>query len=282
LDPIDLRFSHGNPTIDRALRGIVGIFEETFPGRIRSYFLVGSQADSSAVSLSDLDIRVVFKGIFSSQLELKRFLQVREYLRLINSVDIDCPPLDEQRLLHDETWLHETINIKYASQYLFGDDIRGELPPPTLEAYLRNTGRALCIFVPRLHRQEQIHIPLQYPDPQDEFYGYDDLDSHQGLPSLKMLVHVGGFLASWKVGHQAGQMVFKKSTWLSQYQTLIHDSWTPLLEELWERCKFAWSYRLPDIPRDRAWLRRRCEEFLDFENDTLTNYPIPVDFPHPG
>lgn len=58
---ISLIESTGRPEIDQIAEGIIEVYEETFPNRIRSYYLVGSWADASAVLLSDIDIRVVFK-----------------------------------------------------------------------------------------------------------------------------------------------------------------------------------------------------------------------------
>jgi predicted nucleotidyltransferase len=274
LPLIELFYSRRNSGIDRVLGAIVGLFDESFPDRIRAYYLVGSQADGSAVESSDLDVRVVFKGSFCGEVELQRFLRIREYLRKISPIEIDCPPLDEQRLQSDENWLHEALSIKHASQFLYGEDIRGQLPDPTIEAYLENVAQALRLFLGRLHRQNPITFPVRYPDPQGEFYGFDAPGSGQESPSLKMLVHVAGFLATWRIGRESGQMVVRKSDWLPKYQTFIRDSWTPLLTELWKRCKVTWSYHLPDDPMDRVWLKQACDQFLLFENDTLNRYTI--------
>jgi len=59
-DGPELRCSTGNVRVDTALRGAIGIFEAAFPGRIRGYYLFGSQMDGSAVAISDIDLFVVF------------------------------------------------------------------------------------------------------------------------------------------------------------------------------------------------------------------------------
>jgi predicted nucleotidyltransferase len=62
--PITLHNTTGHQQVDGIIRGLIGIFEATFPERVRAYYLVGSYADGSAVPLSDIDIRVVFKDDF--------------------------------------------------------------------------------------------------------------------------------------------------------------------------------------------------------------------------
>jgi predicted nucleotidyltransferase len=59
--------------------------------------LAGSYADGSAVALSDIDIRIVFKGGFLGDTEIERIRDVRDHCGLISPVDIDLPPLSEDR-----------------------------------------------------------------------------------------------------------------------------------------------------------------------------------------
>jgi predicted nucleotidyltransferase len=68
--------------IDRILLGLVDVFQLTFPNRIRSIYLVGSQAVGyrSATPTSDIDLRVIFTGDFLEG-ELDRFLKLRQAAR---------------------------------------------------------------------------------------------------------------------------------------------------------------------------------------------------------
>ncbi len=268
--PLFTQFSLYHP-IDQTLLGVTGIFNEAFPGRVRSVYLVGSQADGSAVGLSDVDIRVIFRDCFQGEAEIERFLRVRQYLRLLSPVEIDCPPLDEARLRSNEDWLHETLSIKFASRLLYGEDIRETLPDVPLEAFLRNVTRAPLHFMTRLHGIDPLPDPLDYPNPQGAFFGYDMPDVKTGR-SLKMLVHVAGFIATSRIGLETGQMVVQKSDWLPMYRSHIHDEWTPLLEALWKQCKENWGYHVPEHPEERAVLRELCAQFLQFENNYLERY----------
>lgn len=274
MKQIQLSYSTGQRKIDNIICGLIGLFETVFPGRIRSYYLVGSYADSSATPLSDIDIRVIFKDAFKAA-EEEQMLRMRHYCRLISPISIDCPPLSEARLYYDKNWLHEPLGIKAAGILLYGDDIRDSLPTPNLDAYVRNV-----TFVP-VHRMARIRgqtppliFPLTYPTPSGEFYGYDNLAGPLGakVPSTHWLVHMIGFAATSLIALQAGKVVTKKSDWLSMYQETINDQWTSLLEAIYLKGKQTWSYRLPDGEAERHELRELCRQTLAFENHYLTCY----------
>ena len=62
LDPAALLASTGNQQVDTLLCGVIDLVEVVFPGRIRSYHLLGSYSDGSAVQDSDIDLLALFKG----------------------------------------------------------------------------------------------------------------------------------------------------------------------------------------------------------------------------
>jgi hypothetical protein len=78
--------SAGHPQVDKLLSGIIGLFELIFPQRIQAYYLVGSYADGSATPLSDIDVRVIFKGDFADPQEDERFRQARQHCRMISPI----------------------------------------------------------------------------------------------------------------------------------------------------------------------------------------------------
>jgi hypothetical protein len=168
-----LLFNTGRANIDRILPALVSAFTEAFPGRIHSAYLVGSQADGTAVASSDIDLRIVFRGEFQPG-EVEQFLQVRQQVRQSSPLDIDCPPLSQQRLLADEDWLHETLSIKAASQLLYGEDLRPLLELPSLDAFTRHISAAPVKFMRRLRGDPAaLALPLEYPDPAGLFFGYN-------------------------------------------------------------------------------------------------------------
>ena len=69
MESVALLDSTGNDKADAILQNIVGIYERAFPNRIRSYYVVGSYADGTAVSTSDIDACIVFKDEFRNNHE---------------------------------------------------------------------------------------------------------------------------------------------------------------------------------------------------------------------
>lgn len=273
MDLIELNFLTGSPQIDEVILGIIGIFETSFPNRIRSYYLVGSYVDGSASPFSDIDIRIIFKGAFEPG-EEDRMLRLRRYCRLLSPTTIDCPPLSEERIWHDDHWLHEPLGIQSDGRLLFGEDIRHTFTEPAFGAYLENVTAVPINRFARIHNQTPLVFPLAYPDPDGEFYGYDDRigPAWAEEASTKSLVHIVGFIATCLIGFRANRMVTKKSEWLKIYKESINDEWTPLLEGIYTRCKEDWSYRIPDDEAERSHLREMCRQVLDFENYYLTQY----------
>jgi Nucleotidyltransferase domain len=273
MQPITLASTTGHQRIDDIIRGLIGIFEATFPERIRAYYLAGSYADGSAVPLSDIDLRVVFKDDFQDQAEVARVRRVRDDCQLLSPVELDLPPLSEARLLHDDNWAHEAISIKLACVPLYGEDIRANLRLPSFDHYTRKITSAPIQFFARAHDRSPLIFPLEYPDPEGDFYGYDQRDA-VGERSTKMLVHIVGFAASCILALRAGRMVAKKSDWLRAYKQSIGDEWTTLLEALYTTCKLEWGYRVPTGASDRQCLRELCRETLAFENHYLSIYRV--------
>jgi len=58
MSEISLIDSTGYDNIDNILIGVVGIFEDAFPDRIRAYHVTGSYSNRSAISNSDIDMTV--------------------------------------------------------------------------------------------------------------------------------------------------------------------------------------------------------------------------------
>lgn len=58
---ITLSASSQSEGVDAVLRGLIGIYETVFPGRIYSYYLLGSYADGSATAISDIDLMLIFR-----------------------------------------------------------------------------------------------------------------------------------------------------------------------------------------------------------------------------
>jgi hypothetical protein len=193
---------------------------------------------------------------------------------MISPIALDCPPLSEARLHGDVDWVHEAITIKAASVLLYGENLRDTLVMPPFDDYVRNVTSAPLLFFADVHREASfLTFPLTYPDPEGEFYGYCANSSREDTrDGTKMLVHIVGFAATCLIALHAGRIVKKKSDWLPMYKAYVNDTWTALLEAIYNRCKGEWGYRIPESSDERQVVRELCRQTLAFENYYLRHY----------
>jgi hypothetical protein len=268
---LSLRYVIGDARVDQMLREGVRTFEAAFPGRIRAYYLIGSHADGSATSASDVDVCVVFKDDYVDRDEEEYAHERWRSLTYAGPVRFDLPSFSERHLL-----IEGHHRIKTASVLLAGEDIRARMPPMTRDAYLRTYWHAPHVYMAQVLRAtDRLVVPLSWPDAGGEFFGYDRLEAVPGAidaPSTKALVATACWIATMIVGLRAGQMVGTKAESVRRYRDVIGDSWTGLIEDLYVHGKQAWDYRIPESAADRALLRGLCARMLAFENHYLTIY----------
>ena len=89
-------------------------------------------------------------------------------------------------------------------------------------------------------------FPLNYPDPEGEFYGYDcrQVRAANGTlaPSTKELINCVGKAALAIVTLKAKAHVKNKNDCLPQYQVHVNDVWTAFLQDVYAKCRHAWNY----------------------------------------
>jgi hypothetical protein len=254
----------GDERIDTILRGLVGIWEMVFPGRIRAYYLTGSYSDGSALPSSDIDISVVFRGDFAHEQEEAAGDELAGYCAQVCPVELDMVPLREEM-----QFPLRAAGIKLASQLLYGEDVRDRMLLPPLTDFVRHAMDLTSRLIRSLHQAgDVLPFPLDYPDPDGSFYGYDRGDGAE----LKDLVTAMGLAATAILAFKAGQYAGGKRDCLRLYRACINDEWTGFLEELYERGRNEWGYQVPENQGDRERLRRLCEQALGFENHFLSLY----------
>ena len=271
-DPITLRASTGDRTVDTILQGIIAIYEAMFPGRIRSYYLIGSYADWTAVPLSDIDFVVLFGERLQGS-EAAAADRLGHACAMLTARRLDVTVSGER----DLTW--EKSHLKTAGLLVYGDDIRDHLPQPQADAayvrkwmlygqrydmeYLRGVGRLI--------------MPLEYPDPAGEFYGYDTIRVPAAYPpgtarGLKELVKTASVLAAAIVQLQAGRYVATTRESVTLYRAHIGDEWASYLEALYDNARGRWHYLIPATADERQLLRALCGRTLAFENHYFALY----------
>ena len=92
----ELQASTGVSQIDAVLRGLLGIYQTVFPGRLRCLYVLGSHSNGSAVAGSDLDFGVVFAEPLAEE-QLQQFRQINQSISLISPVRLDWGIVNPKR-----------------------------------------------------------------------------------------------------------------------------------------------------------------------------------------
>jgi Polymerase beta, Nucleotidyltransferase len=270
MEPLVLYTSTGNQQVDNILHGTIGILETTFSGRIKAYYLHGSFVDGSAIETSDIDLFLVSRGKFTAE-EREQIQRIMHFGALFSLFMVEMIAVDEDNILQNGHF-----RIKAASQLLWGEDLRASVPEQTLDQYLALYARFPFIYITAMIRNtETVTSPLTYPQPDGEFYGYDQ----QLLPpanveqhNVKKLVTSVCWIATILIAWQAGKTVPGKKASVEMYREYINDEWTTFIEEVYELGNRQWHYLIPQEPEDRQKLRNLCARALVFENYYLRKY----------
>jgi hypothetical protein len=270
-----LAYFTDHPKINQILQGIIGVFEKVFLGRIRGYYLQGSFGQRSAVTNSDLDLYVIFKDNFSSPVEVETAISLSQSCVQISPVLLEIK-LGAELHLHKSTNAGIALNFKYTTQFLYGEDIRDQIPVPSVNDWVQWAMSAPQASLMVTRSTKTLIFPLRQPDPEAEFYGYDrqTIPDADGIdrPSSKWLVATVGWIATALVACQTEQYVGSKGEIVQLYKTQIHDQWTGLVEQVYEQCRNRWNYLIPNEEADRQKLRSLCQNALEFSNYYMMVY----------
>lgn len=233
---------------------------------------MGSYADGSAISTSDIDGYILFRDGFTNSNEEQKAWQLFEHCKQMMFPEFNVVPQSEQTAVQ-----LGNVGLKLNSLLLYGEDIRDRLQLLPLSTYTPMLVHDVCRFLSHLrHDPPSLTYPLDFPDSQNEFYGYDgrplyELDGTR-RPGTKALINCVGKIALAIVTLKAGVYVKNKSDCLRQYRIGVNDKWSGLIEEVYATVRQAWEYRLPESRRERRHLQKLCRRALAFENHFLTIY----------
>lgn len=250
---------------------IIDSFTSTFPDRIRAIYIQGSYADDTSVNTSDIDLLIVFKDCFQYD-ERQRAEMLIQQCIAENVIELDIEVADEQSLVDG---LSPTF--KYGSRLLWGEDIRDEFPLVSLKVWTRDRMHSSLWRTGHLFgRSGSVSYPLDYPDPQGEFYGYDArllrLSDGREVRCTRDLIRLVGWSATGILAYKAGVYVARKSECHRLYQEHFQDEWGQLLQDIYELCRGKWNYLIPEDEDERRVLMHICERTLMFENHFLGIY----------
>jgi hypothetical protein len=263
--------STGDAVADGALLDVIGAFEEAFPRQIRGYYVLGSLSDSSAVRTSDLDLTIMARSSLRDK-ERKVAAHLARQCVAASAMELDIEVADEETTLHGAR-----PNFKFGSILVYGEDIREQAPLIALHNWTRDRMHSSYWRIAHLfNRPEIIELPLDYPNPEDEFYGYTTrmirLSDGRELPGTRDLIRLTGWAATALLALERGIYVARKSDCHVLYRQHIDDAWSTLLEDTYALCRMRWNYLIPIESTERLTLRDLCMRTLSFEQHFLQVY----------
>ncbi len=257
--------------LDAVVQVVLSRFAAALPRRLRAAYVLGSYADASAVTTSDLDLELIVADRFAEG-ELARVQAFLAEYPTQAAVELDIEVKDEASLRGVASPM-----LKLGSRLLWGDDLRPGLALIPLVEWTRDRmhtsyWRLAGLFA----RPLPLTTPLRYPDPTDEFYGYARrlmrLPDGQEAPGTRDLIRSVGWMATALVAYQAGQYVATKRACAPVYREFVGGEWASLVEDMAEWVRGAWQCRIPTARQDRTRLRAVCARTLGFENHFLGLY----------
>lgn len=271
MKEILLQHSLGHPQIDSIVQKVIQVYEDAFPGQIVAYYVEGSYADQTSLATSDIDLLIVFRDRFANE-DILRQAQRLWTSSQEGSQEVDISIVDEDSL---RAGVHPSA--KLGGRLLYGEDVCSLYPLVPIEIWTRERMHAAYwLTVNVYHRNTPVRLPLTFPSPTDEFYGYTNrtlqLPDGREVPCTRNLVRTTGWEATALLALQAGQYAARKRDCVRLYREYIGDEWTALLEEITISCREEWQYLIPTAHHARKRLRELCERTLRFGQHFLTRY----------
>lgn len=275
--------STGNAKIDTIVLGIIGVYEHAFPNRVRAYYLTGSQIEGSAVEHSDIDLSIIFKDSFIDDREEEAARQIYKHLGAISPVKLEVMlgPIAES-MVDGDYQFNMPVGLKLNSLLLFGEDIRSGLHLPDQEVRTRGFMHLafkrlaqLRLLAPVQQARGFLSFPLDYPDPDGEFFGYDLQEIEQDGATYQTIASFINSICTEMMTLltlKTGMYITTKRGLTHIYTEQINDEWGSFLDDLWQKGKYRWRYLIPTDPLEREQLRDLCRRALDFENYYLRHY----------
>lgn len=267
-----LRFSTGQERVDATLRAVVAIYAASFPGRVRAWYVIGSYASGTTVTTSDLDLEGIFVGRFGGAGERERAEEVARACKALAEIELDIEVSAEDDLRDGVSPV-----LKLGGRLLAGEDVLARLPLVPLRDWTRDRMHTSYWRLVSLFGRPRVTVPpLQYPDAEDEFYGYLTREvrdtSGTAVPSTRDLIRAVLWAAAALLAERAGVYIGRKADVPRLYAEHIGGAFAPFLAELLHACRDEWEYQVPVAPEERARLRALCARTLDFERAFLDVY----------
>lgn len=274
MDSIVLYGTLGNTEVDALIRQVIDVYEKAFPAQIAAYYIEGSYADQTFLATSDIDMVIVFHTSFAHEEERREAERLWTTHNHTSTMEVDITVIDEHQLQKGVT-----PNLKLGSRLIYGQDICNAYPILPIQIWTRERMHAAYwLLVTIYQRPVPVHIPVDFPASEDEFYGYANrslrLPDGQDVPCTRNLVRTVGWAATALLALQAGQYAVRKRNCARLYREYIGDEWASHLDEVMTFCLQEWQYLIPAEKHARQQLRAICERTLQFERHFLALYKL--------
>jgi predicted nucleotidyltransferase len=272
-------FRTNQPKIDAQIERFIDFAINFFKLEIVSIYLIGSYIDNSAIPSSDLDIAIVYKNEKPGEIDkISKFFSKASKDLFKTEIDLylisvkHIKNLDPVQLLTREA----VINVKIASQLIYGSDIRDLIHLPDSSAYINLTINTPFHFISKIRGFAQPFDKnkfLEFPDPADYYYGYlSFVDKNNESTKSKLVLSLIGWICTCLVAIKSEQMIGKKSDVYKNYKKYVNDKWTPYVEQAYRFIRQELEYKLPQQERHKKEMRDLCFKLLKFERNFIKEY----------
>jgi hypothetical protein len=261
-----------DPRVKAILTGIIDLMDAVFPDRILGIYLLGSFAEGTTVTLSDIDLIILFRGILSID-------EGEIFARVVEACGLLCPIRLDITAYSEAMFRAEDVRLKLGSVCIAGEDVRARLPLPTPEEHARYITNWANFFVCRLHDRQRLSLPLTYPESVDAFYSYARVRIPEWYPpetvsGTKELVATVCWVATALLSLMRGAAgyVATKGEAVRRYEEMEDGEWGAYVATVYAHCRGAWRYEVPAGAHEREQLRALCAQALPFFNHYLETY----------
>lgn len=258
---VNLKYSTSQEVVSQTLQSCIASYELLFPGRIRSYFLVGSYLDGSAVQNSDLDVVVLFKHKVTLK-ELEAFWHLHYQLNLISPIPLGF------NVIH-ESYFEQGVSLHFReSKLLYGQDVLKNYPNLSREMAEQRFISSAIKLIYRIHNvNTPLSIPVHFPDQKALYFGFNFKVQQQNTP--KRLMNLVARIISALLILKTGEQPKSKRHSILCYQENIGGRWADYANKVEKLVKYKWQYQMPETQEDQQQLTELCQQLLEFENNFL-------------
>ena len=251
---------------------MIDLLTMVFPDRIRAVYLAGSRIEATAATVSDIDGTIIFKERFLNTQEAAQVEALLSHCRLLSPLRLDMTLIAEDD--PSITTAVRDVRLKLGTHLVYGEDIRDQIPLPTLGAYQSYLREWVESFLCPIHDIDTLQVPLTYPEPEDEFYGYTRKRAIPWYPAdvtsgTKEWAATICWVATAWLALEHNCFVASRAICIELAKQRLPTPWGDFVKMVYRQCKHEWDYQVPREPSARQQLRHLCEQSLSFFNDYL-------------